>query len=51
MRCSTSTSRPKTYFHTEKYPTIGFKSTAVRFDGDKPVAIEGNLTIKGVTGR
>ena len=37
------------YFHTEKYPTITFKSTAVKFDGDKPVAIEGNLTIKGVT--
>ncbi|MBK8761080.1 MAG: YceI family protein [Sulfuritalea sp.] len=37
------------FFHTEKYPTISFKSTAVRFDGDKPVAIDGNLTIKGVT--
>jgi polyisoprenoid-binding protein YceI len=37
------------YFHTEKFPTISFKSTAVKFDGDKPVAIEGNLTIKGVT--
>ena len=37
------------YFHTEKYPTITFKSTAVRFEGDKPVAVDGNLTIKGVT--
>jgi polyisoprenoid-binding protein YceI len=37
------------YFATAKYPTITFKSTAVRFDGDKPVAIDGNLTIKGVT--
>lgn len=37
------------FFHTEKYPTITFKSTAVRFDGDKPVAVDGNLTIKGVT--
>ena len=37
------------YFHTEKYPTITFKSTAVKFDGDKPVAVDGNLTIKGVT--
>ena len=37
------------YFSTEKFPTITFKSTAVKFDGDKPVAIEGNLTIKGVT--
>jgi polyisoprenoid-binding protein YceI len=37
------------YFSTEKFPTITFKSTAVKFDGDKPVAVEGNLTIKGVT--
>lgn len=37
------------FFNTAKYPTITFKSTAVKFDGDKPVAVEGNLTIKGVT--
>ena len=37
------------YFDTAKYPTITFKSTAVKFDGDKPVAVDGNLTIKGVT--
>ena len=37
------------YFDTAKYPAISFKSTRVRFDGDKPVAVEGNLTIKGVT--
>jgi polyisoprenoid-binding protein YceI len=37
------------YFNTEKYPAITFKSTAVKFDGDKPVAVDGNLTIKGVT--
>ncbi len=37
------------YFDTDKYPAITFKSTAVKFDGDKPVAVEGNLTIKGVT--
>ena len=37
------------FFDTEKYPTATFKSTKVRFDGDKPVAVEGNLTIKGVT--
>lgn len=37
------------FFHTEKYPTITFKSTSVKFDGDKPVAVDGNLTIKGVT--
>ena len=37
------------YFNTAKYPTITFKSTGVKFDGDKPVTVEGNLTIKGVT--
>jgi polyisoprenoid-binding protein YceI len=37
------------YFNTASYPTITFKSTAVKFDGDKPVAVDGNLTIKGVT--
>lgn len=37
------------FFDTENFPTITYKSTAVKFDGDKPVAVEGNLTIKGVT--
>ena len=37
------------FFFTEKYPTITFKSTRVQFKGDKPVAVEGELTIKGVT--
>lgn len=37
------------FLDTEKYPTITFKSTHIKFEGDKPVAIDGNLTIKGVT--
>lgn len=37
------------YLDTAHYPTATFKSTAVRFDGDKPAAIDGNLTIKGIT--
>jgi polyisoprenoid-binding protein YceI len=37
------------FLDTAKYPTASFKSTKVVFDGDKPAAIEGNLTIKGVT--
>lgn len=37
------------YFDTAKYPTITFKSTAVKFEGDKPVSVAGNLTVKGVT--
>ena len=34
---------------TAKHPTATFKSTQVTFDGDKPVTIDGELTIKGVT--
>jgi len=37
------------FFDTAKYPTITYKSTAVKFKGDQPVEVEGNLTIKGVT--
>jgi polyisoprenoid-binding protein YceI len=37
------------FFDTAKHPTITFKSNKVKFEGDKPVAIEGELTIKGVT--
>lgn len=37
------------FLDTAAHPTATFKSTAVRFDGDKPVAVDGNLTIKGVT--
>ncbi|MCF8199477.1 MAG: YceI family protein [Sulfuritalea sp.] len=37
------------YFDTAQFPTISFKSTQVKFDGDTPVAVDGNLTIKGVT--
>jgi polyisoprenoid-binding protein YceI len=37
------------FLDTQKYPTATFKSTRVVFDGDKPVTVEGNLTLKGVT--
>lgn len=37
------------YLDTANHPTVTFKSTAVRFDGDRPTSIDGNLTIKGVT--
>ena len=37
------------FLDTAKYPAATFKSTKVTFEGDKPVAIDGNLTIKGVT--
>jgi polyisoprenoid-binding protein YceI len=37
------------FFDTTKYPTITFKSNKFKFDGDKLVAVDGNLTIKGIT--
>jgi polyisoprenoid-binding protein YceI len=39
------------FLDTAKYPSVTFKSTKVVFDGDKPVSIEGDLTMKGVTKR
>lgn len=41
--------RGEDFFDTAKYPTATFKSTKVIFEGDKPSAIEGDLTIKGIT--
>ena len=37
------------FLDTAQFPTATFKSTKVIFEGDKPVSIEGNLTIKGIT--
>jgi polyisoprenoid-binding protein YceI len=37
------------FLDTAQFPTATFKSTAVKFDGDKPVSVTGNLTLKGVT--
>lgn len=37
------------FFDAEKFPLISFKSSKVRFEGDKPVAVDGMLTIKGIS--
>lgn len=37
------------FLDTAQYPTATFKSTKVTFDGDKPVSVDGDLTIKGIT--
>lgn len=37
------------FLDTAKHPTATFKSTKVKFDGDRPVAVDGQLTIKGIT--
>ncbi|MDZ7584079.1 MAG: YceI family protein [Thiobacillus sp.] len=37
------------FFDTAVYPTITFKSTQMKFKGDQPASVAGDLTIKGVT--
>lgn len=37
------------FFNAVEYPVITFKSTVVKFNGDAPVSIEGDLTLLGVT--
>lgn len=37
------------FLDTATYPTATFRSTKVEFKGNQPVAVAGNLTIKGIT--
>lgn len=37
------------FFHTEKFPTMTFKSDKLEFDGGKVVAAAGSFTLLGVT--
>ncbi|MFM0499530.1 YceI family protein [Paraburkholderia caffeinilytica] len=37
------------FFDVTKYPTVTYKGTDIKFDGDKPVQVIGSLTIRGVT--
>lgn len=39
----------KDYFDVEKFPTITFKGSGFKFEGDKVVEIAGDLTMHGVT--
>lgn len=36
-------------FDVAKFPTATYKSTALKFDGDKLVSVDGQLTLHGVT--
>ncbi len=36
-------------FNVAKFPTITYKSTALKFDGDKLVGVDGEMTLLGVT--
>ncbi|WP_420816060.1 YceI family protein [Paraburkholderia phosphatilytica] len=37
------------FFDVAKYPTVTYKGTDIKFDGDKPVEVIGTLTMHGVT--
>src|ERR1700737_1292557 len=37
------------FLHVEKFPSLSFKSTRIRVTGDGELAVEGDLTIRGVT--
>jgi polyisoprenoid-binding protein YceI len=39
----------KQMFNVEKYPTVTYKGNSIEFKGDMPVAVNGNLTMLGVT--
>ena len=37
------------WLNTEKYPTMSFKSSALKFNGDQVTGADGELTLNGVT--
>jgi polyisoprenoid-binding protein YceI len=41
--------RTEDFFDVAKYPTISFKSTGAKFNDDKLVSVDGDLTMHGVT--
>lgn len=41
--------RGEDFFDATRYPRITYRASNVRFDGDLPVALEGQLTMHGVT--
>jgi Uncharacterized conserved protein len=41
--------RSPDFFNVAEYPRMTYKSTSVKFNGDNPAAVEGNLTLLGVT--
>jgi polyisoprenoid-binding protein YceI len=41
--------KSKDMFNVAQYPTITYKGKSIKFEGDKPVSMEGELTMLGVT--
>ena len=41
--------KDKEFFDVTRFPVMTFRSTSMRFQGDQPAAVDGELTILGVT--
>jgi polyisoprenoid-binding protein YceI len=41
--------KSKDMFNVEQFPTATYKGSTIKFQGDTPVAVEGELTLLGVT--
>jgi polyisoprenoid-binding protein YceI len=41
--------KSKDLFNVEQFPTATYKGKSIKFDGDKPVAVDGEFTLLGVT--
>jgi polyisoprenoid-binding protein YceI len=41
--------KSKDMFNVAQFPTATYKATAMKFEGDKPVSVQGELTLLGVT--
>jgi len=41
--------RSEDFFDADRFPELGYRSTRMRFDGERPVGVDGDLTIRGVT--
>jgi polyisoprenoid-binding protein YceI len=44
-----NTVKGERFFNVEKFPTITFKSSSLKFDGDRLTDVDGELTMLGVT--
>lgn len=41
--------KSKDMFNVEKFPAITYTSKSIKFDGDRPASVDGELTLLGVT--
>lgn len=41
--------RSDEFFNTEQFPTITYKANSIKFNGDQPAVVDGELTLLGVT--